>query len=387
VKAPSDVRYARTDDGIDIAYTVSGSGDRYVLMVHGFTTHLDLMWDSPWHAAWESQLGQHFKVIHFDKRGTGLSDRSLGIGSIEQRSRDLVAVLDAAGVEKVGLIGISEGAPMALVLAATAPERVDRIVIYGGFARILIADDYPEGLAKEVGRQFVDWLVSAWGTGECIGRAFIESPESVIPTLAHFERNACTPKMVGEIMTANVLVDVRPLLPMVAAPTLVIHNRLDPLVRAAWGRASADLVPGARYLEFDGAFHCTSYVEKALPRIEAACKANGRTAVGPKPKSSIDCGAKHRAAERNGQVSDSARRNGHGPPLRAIASADRDVRSDDASLEQMLSQLEARKVGKMNIQDEASGGKGHFAVEEIFRATVHVRAESTGIEKSLNGFC
>jgi len=143
-------------------------------------------------------------------------------------------------------------------------------VIYGGFARILIADDYPEGLAEEVGRQFVDWLVSAWGTGECIGRAFIESPESVIPTLAHFERNACTPKMVGEIMTANVLVDVRPLLPMVAAPTLVIHNRQDPLVQPAWGRACADLVPGARYLEFDGAFHCTSYVEKALPRIEAA---------------------------------------------------------------------------------------------------------------------
>ena len=264
------VEYARTDDGVDVAYTVSGAGDRTVVLQHGFTTHLDLMWESPWHATWARQLAQCFRVIQLDKRGTGLSDRSIGTGSVEQRSRDITAVMDAAGVERASLVGISEGAPMALVAAATHPARVERIVIYGGFVRILEADDYPEGVTTEQARAFADWIAKAWGTGQVLGGMFLESPDSLIPALARFERNSCNRQLAGQIMGANTQIDIRPLLPLVQAPSLVLHNSGDVLCPPSWGRAIADLMPSAIYREFDGDFHCTSYVEKAMPRIVAA---------------------------------------------------------------------------------------------------------------------
>jgi class 3 adenylate cyclase/predicted esterase len=264
------VVYARTDDGIDVAYAVSGMGARDVVIVHGFATHLDLMWESPWHAAWASQLQEQFRIVHFDKRGTGLSDRSLGMGSIEQRSSDLISVMNAAGIERASLLGISEGAPMALVTAATHPDRVDRIATYGGYARLLVADDYPDGFDLEAAQQIIDWMVANWGTGEVFGGMFIESPASAIPSFGRFERNACTRQVMGRIMRANLEIDVRPLLPLVTAPTLVIHNDRDPVIPARFGRTVSDLVPGARHQEFPGEFHCTSHVEEAIPRIKSA---------------------------------------------------------------------------------------------------------------------
>jgi class 3 adenylate cyclase len=270
VDAGSEVEYARTDDGVDIAYTVSGDGDQAVVILHGFTTHLDFVWESPWHATWANQLAAHFRVVQLDKRGTGLSDRLLGTGSVEQRSRDVTAVMDAAGIDRASLVGISEGAPMALVTAATRPERVDRMVLYGGFARTLYAEDYPHGATAEMVEEFASWIGANWGTGRVIGTMFTESPPTMLPALARFERNACGRQLAELIMRMNSTIDVRPLVPLVTAPTLVLHNAGDVVVPGAWGRAIADLLPSAAYEEFEGDFHCTSYVDRALPRVHAA---------------------------------------------------------------------------------------------------------------------
>jgi class 3 adenylate cyclase/alpha-beta hydrolase superfamily lysophospholipase len=265
-----EVRYARTDDGLDIAYSIGGSGPADVVVIHGFTTHLDLIWDSPWHAAWDRHLREHFRVITFDKRGTGLSERSLGYGSIEDRTRDLVAVMNAAGSARASLVGISEGAPISLVMAAAHRDRVERLVIYGGFACVAQGPDFPEGVPEDVQAGFEQLIVDSWGTGEIFGRFLIDSPDEAIEVLAQLERNSCTPQMAGKIMRANYGIDVRPLLASVAAPTLVIQTSGDPVVQPAWARVVAHQVSGARYLEFDGDFHCTSYLDRATPLIEAA---------------------------------------------------------------------------------------------------------------------
>jgi len=267
--APVPVSYARTDDGIDIAYTVTGNGPRDVVVIHGFTTHLDLVWDQPWHTTWDRRLGEHFRVLTFDKRGTGLSDRSLGSGSIEDRTRDVVAVMDAVGSERASLVGISEGAPLSLSMAAMHPDRVDRIVIYGGFARLAAGPDYPQGVAVDVLEEFARWIGEYWGRGVCF-TVFVDSPGDLQDAWAHFERNACTRQVAEAILRGYFQVDVRPLLPSIQAPTLVIHNAGDRLIPVPIGRTIADGIPVAEYREFEGDFHCTSYIERALPRIDAA---------------------------------------------------------------------------------------------------------------------
>ncbi|MEY2470122.1 MAG: hypothetical protein QOF21_2820, partial [Actinomycetota bacterium] len=201
-----DVRYARTSDGIDIAYAVVGEGPRDVVVIHGFTTHLDFIADSPWHAYWIDHLTERFRVIHFDKRGSGLSERSLGLGSIEDRTRDVLAVMDAAGSERASLVGISEGGPIGLTFAATYPERVDRLVLYGTFARVGVAPDYPIGVDPEIATQFIDWIQAEWGSGEAFSTVFVRNPPDPAAALrasAKYERNACTPQMAGEILRRN----------------------------------------------------------------------------------------------------------------------------------------------------------------------------------------
>lgn len=270
MRDPTEVRYARTDDGLDIAYRIGGTGPEDVVLVHGFTTHLDLIQESPWHALWDRRLREHFRVITFDKRGTGLSDRSMGYGSIEDRTRDLLAVMDAAESATASLVGISEGAPMSLVMAAAHRERVSRVVTYGGFARIAYGPDFPGGTAEDVQAAFVQFIRDRWGTGQILGRFFVETPDDAIDTTARHERNSCTPQMAAQIMLANFGIDVRPLLPTISAPLLVLHNAGDPLLPAAWARQIAEQVPGAQYVELEGDFHGTAYVERAAPIVDAA---------------------------------------------------------------------------------------------------------------------
>jgi class 3 adenylate cyclase/pimeloyl-ACP methyl ester carboxylesterase len=257
VTAPAEVRYARASGDVDIAYTVFGEGPFDLVVVMGFVTHLDLEWQFPWFQDIRA-LGQACRVLVFDKRGTGLSDRSLGYGSLEERTDDIRAVMDAAGSQRAVIYGISESGPMALLFAATYPDRVHALVLYGTFARCIQAPGYPIGVSPEEADAFIDLMAREWGTGRAYGGPHIQHlPDSAEATrfLAQFERGACTPQMVVQIEQRNFEIDVRSILPTISAPSLVMHCTKDPLVPVELGRFLGEHIPGARYVEIDGDFH------------------------------------------------------------------------------------------------------------------------------------
>ena len=257
VTAPAEVRYARASGDVDIAYTVFGEGPFDLVVAMGFVTHLDLQWQLPWFQDLRS-LGRACRVLVFDKRGTGLSDRSLGYGSLEERSDDIRAVMDAAGSQRAVIYGISEAGPMALLFAATYPDRAQALVLYGTWARAAQAPGYPIGFSPERVDAFIDLLVRDWGTGRAFGGVHVQHvPDSAEASrfLAQFERNACTPQMVAEIQQRNFEIDVRPILSTISVPTLVMHCAKDPLVPVEAGRYLGEHIPGARYAEIDGDFH------------------------------------------------------------------------------------------------------------------------------------
>ncbi len=284
---PWAVRYARATDGIDVAYATFGDGPSDVVLLHGFVTHLDFIGDSAWHSYWIRRLGERFRVIQIDKRGTGLSDRSLGHGSIEDRMRDVLAVMDAAGSARASLVGISEGGPISLAFAGTYPERVDKLVLYGTFARLAWAPDYADGVASELADPFLDWVTESWGNGESVGTAFISHAPDVdaaVRAMAKLERNACTPQMALEILRRNLEIDVRSLLPTIKAPTLVMHNTADPLIPVGVGRYLAEHIHGAEYEQADGDYHCTWTVKEFEPLMDRAIGFLCDETIAPRPE-------------------------------------------------------------------------------------------------------
>ncbi len=240
-----------------------GDGPQDLVFVPGFVSHLDLMWDVPFYANVAEQLARLGRLIVFDKRGTGLSDRSLGFGSIAERMDDIRAVMDAAGMPRAGLLGVSEGGPLAILFAATYPHRVTKLGLYGTFASWGNADD-PEAAGPDVIEMVAPFARDNWGTGRVLPLVIQHVPEEMIPLLARYERNSCTPKMVEEIMRSNMAIDIREVLSAVSVPTMVAHTKGDPLVPVALGRYLADHIPGARFFEMEGDFH-GSWVHTAIP--------------------------------------------------------------------------------------------------------------------------
>ncbi len=240
-----------------------GDGPQDLVFVPGFVSHLDLMWDVPFYANVCEQLAELGRVIVFDKRGTGLSERSLGFGSIAERMDDIRAVMDAAGMPRAGLLGVSEGGPLAILFAATYPNRVTKLGLYGTFASWGNAED-PEAAGPDVVDMIAPWARDNWGTGRVLPLVIQHVPEESIPLLARYERNSCTPKMVEEIMRSNMAIDIREVLSTVSVPTMVAHTNGDPLVPIALGRWMADRIPGARFVEIEGDFH-GSWVHISIP--------------------------------------------------------------------------------------------------------------------------
>jgi pimeloyl-ACP methyl ester carboxylesterase len=250
-----DIRYARCAGGIDIAYKVMGDGPIDVVFVPGFVSHLDLLDDVPFYCNPVDDMARFARVVMFDKRGTGLSDRSLGFGSLADRMDDIRAVMDAAGVERAALFGIAEGGPLAILFAATYPNRVTKLCLYGTFARVAYDCDYQIGLPPEAREAGADYMSKNWGTGKGLNMIVQNIPPEAMPIIARYERNATTPKMVAEIMRSNFAIDVRSVLPAITVPTLVLHALGDPLVPIAVGRWLAAHIPSAEFVEVHGAFH------------------------------------------------------------------------------------------------------------------------------------
>jgi pimeloyl-ACP methyl ester carboxylesterase len=249
-----ETRYAQSGD-LSIAYQVLGEGPIDVVFVSGFISHQELEWEfevaNPMH-----RLIPNARLITFDKRGTGLSERTLGYGGAEDRMDDIRAVMDAAGSERAAVVGRSEGGPLSILFAATYPERVSALVLWNTYARGVRGPDYPEGLDPVQTKGFIELIGDKWGTGLGV-EAFVGAADDDEQRrqLARFERNAATPKAAVEILTANVEIDVRTALPAVSAPTLVLHRRHDPVVPFRLGKYAAERIPGARLVELPGAFH------------------------------------------------------------------------------------------------------------------------------------
>ena len=206
-----------------------------------------------------SGLGEFSRLIRFDKRGTGMSDRPAGATTFEQRMDDIRAVMDAAGSERAALIGVSEGAPMAVLFAATYPARATALVLYGGFARTLWAPDYPLGGPRDAYDRSVEEEAGDWGRPgfleELVAGIVPDADEEERRAVVNIFRYGATPGAVVDLDRLNAEIDVRAAFSVVTVPTLVLHQTEDPWVNIEHGRYLAQQIRGARLVELPGRSH------------------------------------------------------------------------------------------------------------------------------------
>jgi pimeloyl-ACP methyl ester carboxylesterase len=252
-------RYAKSGDA-SIAYQVVGDAPLDLVLVLGFATHVELQWESPAFARFFERLSSFARLIVFDKRGTGLSDPVAEVPTLEQRIDDIRAVMDAAGSERAAFLGISEGGPTSVLFAATHPERVTALVLYGAMGRTTEAPDYPwaspADALRESAAEFIApfWGQQAQGMVELFAPSLADDPDAAEFT-ARMERSAASPAMVQQIFEMFLDIDVRDILPAIRVPTLVLHRRRDRVVNWRAGKELASRIPNARYVELSGIDH------------------------------------------------------------------------------------------------------------------------------------
>jgi pimeloyl-ACP methyl ester carboxylesterase len=258
---------------VHIAYQVFGGGDLDLVLVPGFVTHVELIWEAEPVAQFFDALGSFARVITFDRRGSGLSDPVADAPTLEERMDDVRAVMDAAGSERAALMGISEGVPMSILFAATYPERVQALVCSGGMARSTYADDYPFATPVEALREAsAELMVPYWGQGAAIEVAApsIADDPRARAFFARLERASASPGMLQQLAEMFVNIDVRDVVPSVQAPALVLHRRYDRLVNVRHGRWLAEHLPDARLVELPGIDHSpwTEGGEQTLEQVQ-----------------------------------------------------------------------------------------------------------------------
>jgi class 3 adenylate cyclase len=255
----ADTHYAKSGD-VHIAYQVTGSGPFDLVWVPGFVSHLEADWESPVRTRIFERLGSFCRLIRFDKRGTGLSDRGAAIPSLEQRMDDVRAVMDAVGSKQAALFAISEGGPMSLLFAATYPDRTLALAIYGSYARRLWAPDHPYGRTAADWDGFVQRLEREWGgpvAMDIFSPSVADDPQART-TWANYLRQAASPGAAVTIMRMNGEIDVRHVLPAIRVPTLILHRTGDRLTNIEQARYMARNIAGARLVELPGEDHVPS---------------------------------------------------------------------------------------------------------------------------------
>jgi pimeloyl-ACP methyl ester carboxylesterase len=265
-------RYAKSGDA-HIAYQVSGGGTRDMVVAHGLVSHLDLWWDWPLYQRFMERIGSFARVIRFDKRGVGLSDRVTDLPTLEVRMDDVRAVMDAADSKEAVLYGISEGAPMAALFAATYPERVPALVLQGGMARTTEADGYPFAPPGEAVLESMEQLIQPHFEEPTLLEIFYPSIADDPRELVEANRRtqaAASPAALEALIMMAMEVDVRDVLPAVQCPTLMLHRRGDRAVSVHGARWMAEQIPGAKLVELPGQDHFpwVGDQEGALEEIE-----------------------------------------------------------------------------------------------------------------------
>jgi pimeloyl-ACP methyl ester carboxylesterase len=249
------VRYAVCPDGVHVAYQIVGDGPIDVLAVPGFISHLDLWWDAPTDRL-VRRLASFSRLILFDKRGMGLSDRPAAV-DVEHWMADARAVLDAAGSEQAVIFGISAGAPTAALFAASHPERTRALIMYGGYARFLAGDGYDIGADPDTVESFVGHMEANWGTGA--GLSLFAPSRATDPAArqywARYQTISASPGAAATFLRALAAIDVRHVLPTIAAPTLILHATRDRNVPVEAARHCRELIPGSTLVELDSDIH------------------------------------------------------------------------------------------------------------------------------------
>jgi pimeloyl-ACP methyl ester carboxylesterase/class 3 adenylate cyclase len=241
-------RYATGGD-VNIAYQTMGTGPIDIIMVPGFISHVEFMHELAGYTVFLRRLSTFARVITFDKRGQGLSDRISGAPSLEQRMDDVCAVMDAIGSRRAVIVGFSEGGAMSVLFAATYPERVTQLVLFGSFATkpAIRTSNLEERIAQ---------VVQTWGTAEMM-KTVIPSQTSrdAINQFSKLERLCASPGAVKTLLQLNAEIDVRSILPAVQVPTLVLHRDKDARVSIELGRELATKIPNASFIEYPGGDH------------------------------------------------------------------------------------------------------------------------------------
>ena len=253
--APPETRYAKSGD-VNIAYQVVGEGDRDLVLVPGWVSHLELDWEEPRHAHFLRRVASFSRLILFDKRGTGLSDRPGGLPDLETRMDDVRAVMDAAGSERAVVFGYSEGGPMSILFAATYPERTSALVLYGSYAKRQDPDDdYPWAPTRQERLAAAREVERTWGEEADLGTMAPSADDEMVRWWRRRARASASPGAARDLILMNSQTDIRSVLPSIRVPTLVLHRTGDRDSRPEEGRYIADRVPRAVFIELDGSDH------------------------------------------------------------------------------------------------------------------------------------
>jgi class 3 adenylate cyclase len=249
----SEIRFARSGD-IDVAYRVVGDGPVDLVYAQGAYTHLEIFWELPAFRRYCERLGEFSRLILFDKRGMGMSDRVPGATTLEQRMDDIRAIMDAVGSERAAVMGESEGGPLAMLFAAAHPERTVALILQGGEVRERTDDEWPWGEATEDDfEESMKSLPERWGKGLGI--------DAIAPSVAgqewarawrgRVQTHSNTPAAAEAFMRMAFDIDVRHVVPVINAPTLIVHAARDGVCHVENARYLAGNIPGAKYVELD----------------------------------------------------------------------------------------------------------------------------------------
>jgi pimeloyl-ACP methyl ester carboxylesterase/DNA-binding winged helix-turn-helix (wHTH) protein/class 3 adenylate cyclase len=258
LRRPPEIRYAQSGD-VNIAYQTVGDGPIDLVFVMGWVSHLEYFWKNLDFARFLSRLASFSRLILFDKRGTGLSDRVSNneLPSLEQRMDDVRAVMDAVGSRQAALVGVSEGGPLCSLFAATYPDKTSALVMIGTYARRLWDKDYPWGPTLDQREAFLDELREHWGGPLGIEErapSMADDPD-FRQWWAAYLRMGASPAAAVALTKMNAEIDIRPILRSIRVPTLVIHRTGDLCLKVDEGRYVASRIPGAKFVELPGVDH------------------------------------------------------------------------------------------------------------------------------------
>jgi pimeloyl-ACP methyl ester carboxylesterase len=249
-------KYANSG-GVSIAYQVLGDGPLDLVLVPGWVSNLDAFWEEPAVEQFFRRLASFSRLILFDKRGTGLSDRIVDLPSLEVRMDDVRAVLDAVGSERAALFGYSEGGAMCALFAATHPMRTSALIMAASYARMMEAPDYAFGRTQQQYEEFLEHIMQNWGGPVGFEKRMpsrLNDPR-FRDWWAHFLRASASPQAAAVLLRMNAQIDIRHVLPSIRVPTLVLHSAIDQTMDVRHGRYLAQHIAGAKYVELQGPDH------------------------------------------------------------------------------------------------------------------------------------